>query len=437
MTLQCSARTSLPIVLIAALHAAACIEPLDLRPPRQAVLAAPTSIHFTSAPNLHNRHHYAITQSPWGSPNIDVGDEVWRLALPAARYLTPQTAGQPYALGVEAGELASAMNEPAPYTQGTPLVLDVTFDVFHAPRPAALEVKASGVLRSMTDPTREPIALFVHHETLVQQPVGYAPLRLTTGKLPARVDLYALTITWELGQQPPVTTRHLVPLTWRAPIRELPKFREPFVWAAAFAAGGQWPDGPRSAPQTEQSEIAISARMLAGFTTLPKQYGSFPRPKYDGKSSGLEMFLDFPRSACGEFKFGLMALIETHGIDAQWGALHFDAKELGPLSRERLSFYKTRKIAALGREAKHWYYANHAFTVVRNQIFDPTYNVHKPSLAEYDDYMFEKYCYGESTPCKVNSWCDTAPQDEATRCIDNPPGFKSSMWRFFSGDSYY
>jgi hypothetical protein len=449
MRIQCSPQALLLASLVAA-SGAGCLSDLDTRPPRRAISAGPLVVRLSNAGTLHNRHDYDITQHPWGSPNTHIGDEVWRAALPLSAYTERSPGIRRFDLSLEAGELASALNEPAPYTQGTPVALDADVGWSGAGRaPEALRVQLTASLQSMTDPALAPIALLTHDATLTARapddPARFVGLRATTAALPARLDLYVLTLEWTITPQgcegacPPPShsaTRHRVPLTWRTPRRELPRFREPFIWAAAWAAG-QWPDGPRAAPDTIKSELGISEALLKGFATLNTvghSYGAFPRPKYDGKNSGLEMFLDFPRTACGEFKFGLMALIETHGIDAQWGALHFTE----PGSRDRLSFYKTRPLAALGRETIHWYYANHAFTLVRGHVFDPTYNVSRPSLAEYDDFMFEKYCYGEDTPCKVNSWCDSPPADEATRCVVNPPGFdKEGPLHFYSGDGYY
>lgn len=445
---RASAQKAALLTLIALLPIG-CLSEMDTRPARRAVTASPLTIRLESAPRLKNRHAYEVTQRPWGSPNVEVGEEVWRAAQPAAIYLGEEEPAAPFALGLGEGEFAAAFNEPAPYTQGTPMRL--TADIgWYGPAdrmPAKLQVGVIGALVSMTDPELKPIPILDTRASLTkhaQGPTRFVGFKADSAPLPTRLDLYMLELRWTIlpqecgGPCPGLAqgvTRHRVPLTWREPRPELPRFREPFIWAAAWGAG-VWPDGPPAAAATADSEIALSRKMLEGFSGLDrlgKSYGSFPRPRYDGKNSGLEMFLDFPRSACGEFKYGLMALIETHGIDAKWGALHFDKH-----GKDILSFYKTRPIAALGREQKHWYYANHAFTMVRGHVLDPTYDVYRPSLAEYDDFMFEKYCYGEETPCKVNSWCDTPPTDEAARCIDNPPGFdRDGSFRFYTGDGYY
>jgi hypothetical protein len=39
--------------------------------------------------------------------------------------------------------------------------------------------------------------------------------------------------------------------------------------------------------------------------------------------------------------------------------------------------------------------------------------------------------------CRVSSWRDALPADEAARCIANPPGFdREGLFRFYTGDGY-
>ncbi len=99
-----------------------------------------------------------------------------------------------------------------------------------------------------------------------------------------------------------------------------------------------------------------------------------PHPDYDGVVDGVAVWLDFPRSACREFKHGLMAVIEYQGIAAKWGVLEF---------------------------------------------------------------LFAQFCYGQAEPCQTTAdWCDDPP-DEGVNCIGNPPGYDPDLgFVSYDGDSY-
>jgi hypothetical protein len=389
-------------------------------PPEGEVLALyPAAVRFGSAPGLANRHAYEITGPGWDDAHVLMEDEVWRSD----------------GLQDSDGVLWPTLDEPAPYTRSTPMAISASLVWRGADSgPAVVSGSAHAVLYSTTEPALGPISLGeVEFEATAvastyeddRAVVEYGDVSFLTGTLPDRVDLWRLEIRWVLrsdGSDVELTTNHQIPTSWRAPIPDAPLYREVVLWSAQWGAG-EWEDyGPNDARSADMAHL-ISVSQLEGSRTLEDDgysYGAFRRPPRDQIDDRVNVFLDFRRSACGEFRGLLMALIEFHGIDAYW--IWFRFPELHP---QKYSFYKTRMISAVGRETKNWYDTNHIIVGVGERVYDPTYTVHKSSWREYEDWMFEKYCLGAGTSCSGSgAWCRTPPEDEETRCIPNPPGWQ-------------
>lgn len=249
-----------------------------------------------------------------------------------------------------------------------------------------------------------------------------------TLELPELVGVWDLELRYEgdiVASFPLVTT-------WSEPIEGTPLYERMLLWT------GQWLEGTPSKAVTPEADIvamedAIALKTLRGMSALEgRSYGAFARPK--DKDNQAHVWLDFERSACGEYRGGLMNLVESHGVDAQWVMMSF--RDPSP---EVLSMYETRVIAAVGREAKVWQHWNHVAVEVNGQVYDPSYDLHAESWNAYEDDLFERYCYGEAEKCKTpKGWCQQ-PRPEGT-CIDNPPGFDEddpvmalTVWR---GDAY-
>ncbi len=246
-------------------------------------------------------------------------------------------------------------------------------------------------------------------------------------ELPAVVGVWDLELVYnhEVVSFPVVTT-------WAAPIEGTPLYQPMLLWT------GEWLAGLPSKAVTPEAELAevenlLALKVLRGMTALDgRSYGAFPRPK--DKDNQAHVWLDFERSACGEHRAGLMDMVETHGVDAQWVMMSF--REPSP---EKLSMYETRVIAAVGREEKVWQHWNHVAVEVNGQVYDPSYDLHAESWGAYEDDIFGRYCFGEEEACKTpGGWCQQ-PRPEGT-CIDNPPGFDTedplmamTVWR---GDDY-
>lgn len=382
------------------------------------------SIDFVNDPALNNRYDYEISGHDFDDEHTLVQGRVFSVEGPQGWVLTHQ-----------GRRLIADFDEPAPHRRQTPMSLEVRWGQAPELQASKVVVAVQGELRSTTAPTMPALPVLSYDGEVDLN----APLTLVTQDLPSRVDLYTLVLSWQLSPADCVAdceprtfeTHHAIPTFLRDPRPEVPRYKRMMLWSASFGAG-QWIDGPDPA----ETERAISMAMLEGFATLHeaegKSYGAFPRPTYDGQVDGVDVWLDFPRSACGEFKFGLMALIEYQGIDAQWGVLEF----LNPGS-DHFSQYATYDVPALGRDSRVWYHTNHAFTVVNGEVFDPTYNGYAPSYAEYEDQLFAKFCYGQDEPCNTTAdWCDDPPED-GVHCIDNPPGHDPELGMvFYSGDSY-
>lgn len=380
-----------------------------------------SSLDFSDVEGFDNRHHYEISGDEFDDPHVLVEDRVWAV-------------GTPEVVLADDRRLNAALNEPAPYTRGTPMVITAGFGAVD-PSVASVAVTAVGRLVSQTDEAWAPIELFSVNETVGLQD----SLTVQTAPLPTRVDLYALEIAWTVAageETSEFTTRTEVPTTWRRPMDGVPRYRRAFVWSARFAAG-EWPEPDSLDPEAlVEAEKALADRMLSGFLTLAedvgKSYGGFPRPDYDGYVDGVDVFLDFPRTACGEFKHGLMALIEYQGVDAKWAVLEFIAP-----AADKYSQYVTYDVPALGRDSQVWYHTNHAFVTVHGAVFDPTYDGRADSVADYEDQLFAQFCYGQDEPCLYTSdWCANAPKSNV-HCIDNPPGRSEDLgFMLFVGDSY-
>lgn len=383
------------------------------------------ALDLSSAPGLDNRFDYEVSGEDFDDPHVTVTDRVF--VVEAERPEVDLDDGR---------RLIAGFDEPAPYLQGTPMALAASFGAAAGVDVARFDVSVQGTLRSTTDPDWPARALVQASASLD----GAAPLEVVTDALPERVDVFELELAWTLAPadckvgacaETELVTRHLVPTTWRAPREEAPRYRRAMLWSSAFAAG-EWVAGA----DPKETELAIARAVLEGYATLDetagKSYGGFPRPEYDGEVDGVDVWLDFPRSACGEQKFAVMAMIEYQGIDAKWGVLEF--LDPGP---DRLSQYVTYEVPALGRDPEVWYHTNHAFAVVHGHIFDGTYDRYAPTVAEYEDGLFAKFCYGKDDPCRYTSdWCSNPPE-AGTYCIDNPPGHDPELgFTFYSGDSY-
>lgn len=384
----------------------------ELREVGVPVSVYPESVSLGDAPGLDNRHSYEITGPDWDAEHVYVADHVWTAT---GRIL-------------DDGVLQPSFDEPAPYTSRTPLSLSAPI-VWRGSgeAPLTMPVELTAALRSTTDPERtvdfgrwELEVELIEMEAAGDETVAwYAPAALLSDPLPARVDVWTLELTWVLGDERPVVSRHTVPTSWRDPIPDAPLYKQSILWSSTWGAG----DWPHEGEAADEVEHLIALSQLHGSRTLETNgysYGAFPRPPRDQIDDRVNVFLDFRRSACGEFRGLLMSLIEYQGIDAHWIWFRFPEA-----SRNRYSFYKTRMISAVGRETKHWYDTNHIIVGVGDRVYDPTYTVSKQSWGEYEDWMFEKYCLGQAQACRgTNSWCHRAPADEEKTCIDNPPGWQ-------------
>ncbi|MBU1238863.1 hypothetical protein KKF84_13835, partial [Myxococcota bacterium] len=200
--------------------------------------------------------------------------------------------------------------------------------------------------------------------------------------------------------------------TWRCPLPGTPLYERILRW------GSSWIDDTLD-DQSEASENVLAETLLFGMYNLEPlgyRYGPFPRPS--DFVDRAEVFLDFPQMACGEFRGFYMALVESQGIDANWLWFWYNYP-----SSTAPSMYETRFIAALGTDEMYWRYQDHIVVEVNGKVYDPTYLVAAESADEYEDYMFEDFCYGEDVHCGgANGWCtiDDGPQGI---CVDNLPGY--------------
>ncbi len=386
-----------------------------------------SGLDFINDPAVNNRFDYEISGEDFEAEHVLVSERVF-------------TVGHQAQVNVTEGRLLIAeFDEPAPHRRASPMNLRVSFGQAEGFAVAKLVGTVQGVLRSTTDPDWPEVEVL--NETLAVE--ASASIEMSTDVLPSRTDLYELELQWTLQGEDCAdacpsanfVTRHLIPTLWRNPRSEAPRYKRALLWSAQFGVG-DWVDEGAGDPVTLESEAAISLAMLKGFATLSKaagkSYGAFRRPDYDGMVDGVDVWLDFPRSACGEFKHGLMAMIEYQGIDAKWGVLEF--LKPGP---DVFSQYVTYNVPALGRDAEVWYYTNHAFTTVNGQVYDPSYNGHAETVDKYEDQLFAQFCYGQTAPCETTAdWCDDPPA-EGVYCIDNPPGYDPELgFVYYEGDTY-
>ena len=242
-------------------------------------------------------------------------------------------------------------------------------------------------------------------------------------------NLYTLHITHEysaLGEEWIQDTEQEFAQTWRLPIDGVPLYKKIIRWGCLWLNATFEEKG-------EETENVIADIYIDAMRSLEDEgysYGAFPRPSQEEYTNTAEVFLDFKRSACGEFRGFFLALLESQGIDANW--LLFNYYEP---SSENYSMYQTIEIAALGRSKRVWRYSNHIMTEVNGVVYDPVYLVRKSSMEEYEDFMFASYCYGEDYTC-ANDWCTEADGPQNI-CIDNPAGYQEGISPpVFRGDSY-
>ncbi len=259
---------------------------------------------------------------------------------------------------------------------------------------------------------------------------GYAPVTVDATPLPmatARVWELAVTHMYVVNGRTWSRTHYQeLAQTWRAPLPGTPLYEQILRW------GGEWIDATVE-DQGEATENVLAERLLFGMKALEDlgySYGSFPRPS--NIVDRAEVFLDFKRSACGEFRGFYMALVETQGIDANWLWFWFNQP-----SSTWYSMYETRVIAALGRTAQVWRYQDHIVVEVNGVVYDPTYVVTSPDATAYEDFMFARFCFGEDRPCQhASDWC-TIPSGPQGVCIDNPPGYDPAIGPGrFRGEDY-
>lgn len=392
----------------------------------------PLSIEMRDAPGMDNRHDFEITGPEWEAPHVEIKDEVWNAG----------------ATGMVDGDkvVGIGLDEPAPHTRGTPLNLNVTFrwDKEGGTTPDELRVKARAELVSTTDSSIAPIEMFDVDEVVAATAsdegggVDFSSLEVLTDDLPERVDLWEMRIRWELtalsggdsvDDTSKLRTVHRIPTSWRAPTDQVRLYRETVLWSSIWAAG-MWSDD--GGEVTDESIHQISKRLLDGVGTLGDygyEYGTFDRPPKDEIEDRANVFLDFKRSACGEFRGILMNLIEYHGIETAWIWWKKSHDDDG-----RLGIYKTRKLPAVGRDAKHWWNTNHIVVTVNGKVYDPTYTIYKESFEEYEDWMFEKYCRRASDFC--GGECDMDGDDERENCVANPAGLEEGDFEIIRGTSF-
>lgn len=363
-------RSLLPALFLAA-TAASCVD----NPHGEPAEVFPAAIELIAPDGEGSRHHYEITGPTWQSPHRYVGDVVF--ATPARPQLHPD------------GTFEAAFSDPAPYTRNSRVRVRASIGAALAPSLIdGADWHIRGVLRSTTDETIEPL------EILDAEGDGLL-VDVTTKPLPSRVDLWELELTWALtvtadgvAKSTDGRTTHLIPTTFRDPREHAPRYRETFLWGAEFAAGEWDEDDP-------EAKYRVAEALTRGIRKLGdrgRSYGGFPRPPYDKTDNRAHVFIDFQRTACGEYRALLLALIELHGIDAKWSWFNFPEPDSKHWVKGQNTHYRTRIISAVGREAKPWMNTNHSVVRVDGRVYDPTYTVIKDSLEEYEDWMFVEYC---------------------------------------------
>ncbi len=358
----------------------------------------PAEIRFHAADGMKNRHDYQITGPTWESPHRHIGNTTF-LVAPGGQVLAD-------------GQYEYALNEPAPYTSGTPVKLAFELDTdLLDEHEEAIDWQVRGVLRSQTDPGLPAIELFRSEGTVVTDGEKFPFVEVETDDLPDRVDLWTLELQWDLRAhggslllEQEAVTRHTIPTLWRNPRGEAPRYKQAILWAARWGAG-EW--------EGEEAKHDIALRMLEGIDGLGREgrsYGGFARPDRSLIEDRVDIYLDFERTACGEHRGIMMALVEYHGIDATWVWFKFRDEDETGYVEDHYDRYRTRLHTAVGREAKHWSYGDHIVVSVDGRIYDPTHITVQDSWEDYEDYMFQEYCRGGplSDDCVPNpkGWAD-------------------------------
>ena len=231
------------------------------------------------------------------------------------------------------------------------------------------------------------------------------------------------------------TTEHIITSTWKCPIVGYPIYEKVINW------GAQWLDGTFE-DNGETTENLIADKLLTSMKQLEElgfSYGGFSRPPSESDNpdeklytNKADVFLDFKRSACGEFQGFFQNLLGTQGISSNWLWFYFS----DPKS-DWYSMYETIDLPALGTSSQVWRYQDHVVVEVNDIVYDPTYLLIKENADAYEDYIFQYFCYGEDRRCVHSSdWCtiDNGPQGV---CIENPPGYDSAIGpNRFRGYSY-
>jgi len=250
---------------------------------------------------------------------------------------------------------------------------------------------------------------------------GAHHVTLTTDPLSDVVDVLDLFLVYRHEDDQGVVTRvetvHPIALAWAPPIDGTPVYERTMLWASEWSAGIPT-QAVLEADAVAGVENQIAQRLLDGVWGLGERgyrYGSFERPKE--KDNQAHVFLDFKTVACGEFRGVFLALLEYHGVDANWVMMSFRKP-----SSTKLSMYETRELPGVGTESKVWRFWNHVAVEVNGEVYDPSYGLHAQDWNTYEDNLFARYCYGEDVKCKGGeNWCKR-PRAEGL-CVDNPPGF--------------
>lgn len=372
----------------------ACVD----APTGDVVSLFPRAIELASVPDEENRIRYEITGPTWEDPHRTVGDLV-HVAEELPRVLPD-------------GTFAARLDEPAPYVRGSEMSIRATLGAaWNDDEDLDIEWSVVGHLRSKTDPTWPPRRI-VEAEGIAGRREGVDPVvSFDTDPLPERVDLFELRLEWTLRGEGDVAidevegvTVHTVPTLLGRPQHDAPSYKQPLLWAAEWAAGEWDADDP-------ETRHEVARRLTLGIKGLERQgrsYGRFPRPDRDLIDDRIDVYLDFPRSACGEHRGLLMGLIEYHGIDASWVWFRFPQPgDEGYVSGGN-DRYRTRPVEAVGRSARRWSFSNHIVVSVDGRIYDPTHTVFADSWQDYEDSMFDEYCRREGL---------------GLRCVPNPPGY--------------
>lgn len=358
------------------------------------------------------RIFYTITGPTWDDPNILVQERLFDLSQ---GYLN------------EYGELVPETLRMAAYASGAQaqLVLMPAWRNEGTPPPGTYRFTGK-----LTASDGTSLDWFDVQGDLQPTTTGYAPINIETTPLPtatARVWELAITHTYTVAGRT-YTHTHYQDLvqTWRAPLPNTPLYEPILRW------GSEWMNATVE-DNGEVTENTLAEKLLLGMKALEDlgySYGSFPRPS--NIVDRAEVFLDFKRSACGEFRGFFMALVETQGIDANWLWYWFNKP-----SSTWYSMYETRVIAALGRTPQVWRYQDHIVVEVNGVVYDPTYVITQPNADAYEDFMFARFCFGEDRPCQhASDWC-TLPSGPQGVCIDNPPGYDPSIGPGrFRGEDY-